>query len=58
MSAPVASTATHAPNAVRTPYAATTTGSRNVLTADPVRLAAMATPMPEARRSVGKSSGR
>lgn len=29
-----------------------------MLTADPVRLAAIASPMPEARRSVGKSSGR
>src|SRR5580698_6399142 len=34
------------------------TGSKNVLIAEPVRLAAIAIPMPEARRSVGKSSGR
>src|SRR6266851_3504137 len=54
--APTPKTATHAPKALRTPYAATTTGNRNVLTADPIRLAAMAIPMPEARRSGGKSS--
>ena len=32
--------------------------SSDVLTADPTRLAAMASPIPDARRSVGNSSGR
>ena len=34
-----------------------TTGNRKVLNAEPVRLAALATPIPDARRSVGNSSG-
>jgi hypothetical protein len=33
-------------------------GNKNVLAADPTRLAATARPMPDARRSVGKSSGK
>jgi hypothetical protein len=58
ITAPLASTATQAPKAVRAPNSATMMGSRKVLIADPIRLAAIASPIPEARRSVGKSSGK
>src|ERR1700724_1094655 len=34
------------------------TGSRNVLNADPIRLTALASPIPEARNAVGNNSGR